>query len=389
MSPLYYIYYCETNLICIGLSIFVIVSGLTHSRSDGIDDSFTRIFAWINIFYCISDIFASVFQGTDGLLAKYILYLVNIFYVSTPLFYAYSFIEYSHLKLRGIELHKTKYGKLILSPLFLCFVLMITTPITNFGFIINEKNLYERGIGGYIIPAVSWIFFILTTIMLINRIIHAGSYVEKENLKPLSRFAIFPFIATIIQLNLYGVTVSQVGFTFTILIFYVTRLKNQILSDELTDLNNRRDFNIYISNFIENDDEKELYICMIDVNNFRDINDAYGRTEGDLVLRRISQIIRDTCKGIDHNIFVCRYGGDEFVIANKNNSQLEIDTIKMTIKEKMQQETLHQMKDYDFSVSIGSAYGYIETFPDYLELLEKATADISEDKKRMHIFSEE
>ena len=124
---------------------------------------------------------------------------------------------------------------------------------------------------------------------------------------------------------------------------------------------------------------------MLDINHFKKINEKYGIAEGDVVLKKIGKIVRGTCMEIDHNIFVCRYGGDEFIIANKNTNQLEIDTIKMTIQENIQKENLNEMSDYDISVSIGSAYGFIDNNSDFNELLERAKDDMIRDKIKSDI----
>ena len=382
MNPLYYIYYIETNIICIAISSFILFGCYTKARRDGVDESAIRSFAWVNIAFCISDILAAYFRGVEGLAVKYLLYIANIFYVSVPLFFAFLFAEYSHYKLTGSELIKTMKGKILLIPLLITFALMISTPLTHFGFVIDDKNLYQRGIGAFVIPFVAWGYYLATTIRLVFRIIKSGSYIEKQTLLPLVFFALWPLIANILQIKFYGITVSQVGFTLSILLVYITRLRNQILNDELTNLKNSRDFNIYINNMIRTGVEHELYILIIDVNHFKKINDKYGHTEGDQVLKKIGQIIRDTCMEIDHNIFVCRYGGDEFLVTSKNNNVMEVEQLKNSIRENIQQANLTQTKDYDFSVSIGSSCGIIYNNDDFLEVMEKAFTDMYVDKRQ-------
>ena len=385
MNPLYHIYYFQTNIICIIITGLVLFGCYTSTKRDGVDESATRQLAWTNVAYCLTDILASYFRGVEGVWIKYLLYIVNIMFISAPLLFAYIFVDYSHYKLSGKSFFKTRKGHIFLIPIAISILIMISTPITHFAFEIDDKNLYQRSLGAYLVPIISWIYYIVTTIRLIVRILRSGNYEEKENLKPLAIFAIWPLIANITQLLFYGVTVTQVGFTLTILSFYIIRLKNQILNDDLTNLNNKRDFLIYINNFIRSSSDHQLYICMLDINHFKKINEKYGIAEGDVVLKKIGKIVRGTCMEIDHNIFVCRYGGDEFIIANKNTNQLEIDTIKMTIQENIQKENLNEIADYDISVSIGSAYGFIDNNSDFNELLERAKDDMIRDKIKSDI----
>ena len=51
---------------------------------------------------------------------------------------------------------------------------------------------------------------------------------------------------------------------------------------------------------------------MLDIDNFKGVNDTYGHLQGDEVLRRIGRILREESRGIDEP---ARYGGEEFVIA--------------------------------------------------------------------------
>lgn len=90
--------------------------------------------------------------------------------------------------------------------------------------------------------------------------------------------------------------------------FYV-----ESITDSLTGLYNRR----YITEFIQNEYVGEgrhgeyFSLVLLDLNNFKKINDQRGHHEGDKVISEISQIIRENIRNQD---VAGRYGGDEFVI---------------------------------------------------------------------------
>ena len=200
MNPLYHIYYFQTNIICIIITGLVLFGGYTSTKRDGVDESATRQLAWTNVAYCLTDILASYFRGVEGVWIKYLLYIVNIMFISAPLLFAYIFVDYSHYKLSGKSFFKTRKGHIFLIPIAISMLIMISTPITHFAFEIDDKNLYQRSVGAYLVPIISWIYYIVTTIRLIVRILRSGNYEEKENLKPLAIFAIWPLIANITQL---------------------------------------------------------------------------------------------------------------------------------------------------------------------------------------------
>ena len=91
------------------------------------------------------------------------------------------------------------------------------------------------------------------------------------------------------------------------------RLEEQAVTDGLTGLLNHRALqerlNVEISR--ANREEKPLAVLMIDVDSFKEINDAFGHVAGDEVLREVSRTLRGCVRSTD---YVGRYGGDEFMI---------------------------------------------------------------------------
>ncbi len=84
-------------------------------------------------------------------------------------------------------------------------------------------------------------------------------------------------------------------------------------SDGLTQIGNYRHFNHVLR--LEIDRQKRygrpLTLLMIDIDDFKKINDRYGHLIGDMVLIKIASLLRDEVRGFD---FVARYGGDEFTV---------------------------------------------------------------------------
>ncbi len=86
-------------------------------------------------------------------------------------------------------------------------------------------------------------------------------------------------------------------------------LKNKAERDELTGLLNRTAFNDLVD-FYKNASE-ELALLIIDVDNFKTVNDTYGHEIGDRALKRVASLLGECFRAND---FPVRYGGDEFVV---------------------------------------------------------------------------
>ena len=102
-------------------------------------------------------------------------------------------------------------------------------------------------------------------------------------------------------------------------------LRKEAFRDTLTGLNNRSAFDILISNV----DTEHIAFLIVDVDNFKTVNDQYGHAVGDRVLRRVAEVLQHSFRSVD---ILCRFGGDEFVVVmtriNSSMQQLVRDKIK-------------------------------------------------------------
>lgn len=98
-----------------------------------------------------------------------------------------------------------------------------------------------------------------------------------------------------------------------------SELKEQAIRDALTNLFNRR----YLDETLDRElaratrEGYPLCIVMMDIDHFKDVNDVYGHEAGDIVLKKLSVMLTEQSRLGD---FVCRYGGEEFVLVMPNIS---------------------------------------------------------------------
>jgi len=103
----------------------------------------------------------------------------------------------------------------------------------------------------------------------------------------------------------------------SILASYIANLRRKVrrlaTHDSLTNLHNRREGFASLTREKAFADRTGLTfsVCMIDLDNFKSINDTYGHQAGDTVLKRFSRSIKDNIRNED---YVARYGGEEFLV---------------------------------------------------------------------------
>jgi len=85
------------------------------------------------------------------------------------------------------------------------------------------------------------------------------------------------------------------------------------VTDELTGLSNRRAFDDALASEIERGKRygTEVGLVLLDLDGFKSVNDTYGHQQGDIVLREVARVLRETSREIDHP---ARYGGEELAV---------------------------------------------------------------------------
>jgi diguanylate cyclase (GGDEF)-like protein len=90
-------------------------------------------------------------------------------------------------------------------------------------------------------------------------------------------------------------------------------VERQAITDELTGLSNRRRFQETLLAEVERSKRfgQELALVLLDIDDFKTVNDTYGHQQGDLVLREIARVLRESSREIDE---AARYGGEELAV---------------------------------------------------------------------------
>lgn len=137
----------------------------------------------------------------------------------------------------------------------------------------------------------------------------------------------------------------------------------KIYSDSLTNVYNRRYYDEQICVL-----SKHPGVALVDVDNFKQINDTYGHTTGDQVLKAITFEMVSNVRSSD---IIIRYGGDEFLMVMQNIPK-EIFFKKMeTIRQRVNNISIQNLPEIKLSVSIGAFYNQEKTVAEMVEYADK------------------
>lgn len=132
-----------------------------------------------------------------------------------------------------------------------------------------------------------------------------------------------------------------------------TLLKAQSMTDDTTGLFNHRHLMEEIEKELTRARRYKRFLSgmMVDIDNFKEINDYYGHLTGDSVLREVAELLKKSLRKVD---IVGRYGGDEFlIILPETNGDVAL-AVAQRIQKDIQQHRFRTMRDYiTVSVSIG------------------------------------
>ena len=347
----YFVFYTEASIICIMILLMILITDRIYNAKQEKKIWFERAIVAF-IFYFISDacwaamlsdqfpnirFFAVLFNYTNYILLGLMGYGTFMFVAATE----------------KMPFRKSVMKRHMVFFLILISVLFITIAyIMNPLFWINENNELND---------LYYVFQIsVPSCYLLAGFFLSVKYALKSELKEERRQFLFIGIVPLsvgafgmIQVFALNAPTFCFGCTLMWLWFYIKNMQSLISVDDLTHLNNRGQINRYMDQ-LHHSEDSDIYIMMIDIDRFKEINDTFGHAEGDRALIIASEALRQTCDQIKAPVFLGRYGGDEFTIIIRPSKDEErpeqvIEIIHRILAEKKRENQLL----YDLKFSIG------------------------------------
>ena len=143
------------------------------------------------------------------------------------------------------------------------------------------------------------------------------------------------------------------------------------LHDSLTGLANQNYLERYLEEIYNNKQKYNNLGCLfVDVDAFKNVNDQYGHLFGNKVLIRIAKILEE-----EKNAFVCRWGGDEYVICYTNTQEERLMRIGEKYRAAISACTFDEEPKFHITVSVGAVVLKVDedfNFNHVLELADRA-----------------
>jgi diguanylate cyclase (GGDEF)-like protein len=311
------IYYVQNAVIGISLISIILFYVLAQGGRRQALDSIFVILLFITLSIIILELGIDILQGKVFLGSTFILKTNTVlFYIINPLPSAFYLLYLDQLHRKWIKIPKG-IGFLALTPTFIVSILSFTSLFNGIIFTVNENNIYFRGPLFFLIVIADFIcVFIGFIYLFINR--------DDFKHKDFSILVFFPipvFIGAILQANFYGIELTGISLAITLIGVFLHSKNSQANKDYLTLLYNRKMSEQYLQSILLKKKNTIAGILM-DINNFKQVNDNYGHDLGDSTLRYFSRILIES---FGSNWFISRYGGDEFLLLREGASEQSLE----------------------------------------------------------------
>jgi len=173
------------------------------------------------------------------------------------------------------------------------------------------------------------------------------------------------------------------AFSETNAIDNITKVSSNLVIDPLTQIFNRKYLMDNIDFMMKNCDTQRKHLCLacIDVDNFKRFNDSYGHDFGDLVLKKIAELMSESINVLDE-AYPIRIGGDEFVIVamdvDKNRFKAIMNKLCLMVEDT---KLPYKNEKVGIRISIGVSEMMSDKINSYSELYDKADKQLYEAKE--------
>ena len=251
-------------------------------------------------------------------------YTVDIMYYITAIAVPFFWFRYILAKLR---IHHNMSKKILfLIPGLVAVAVILLSPLTKWFFYIDEFNEYHRSVLYFIQPVISSFYLFVPTALFLFKAIK-GDERASRTMARLYILGIVPILAGVGEIFITGVPLIPPCVCILLMVMFMALQSEMISTDSLTGTNNRRELEKYAKAL---DDNEPASLILIDIDNFKIINDAFGHIAGDNALIRVAKVLKAACA--NKAAFLARYGGDEFIIVLKTNNYTEVSAFVGTIK---------------------------------------------------------
>ena len=259
--------------------------------------------------------------------------LLNVCIYILAAFTGYGWYLYSEISQNATRTRTLKGMIWAAAPAFITSLLILTDFVFDLGLWIDRRSMQYGQSFFMALVAVPFAYVMLASCRAFFRSFKKKNYANRHGYIVTGMYPLAIVFFALCQVTWLNVPILCFGCTLTMLYVYISSLSNLVTRDPLTLLNNRMELKRFMVNTYQTlQYDSRLYLVIFDLDGFRRINRVYGRAEGDAVLLRMSEALKEFCRECRSRHFLARYGGDEFCMVAKVSSEAELPDLCESVR---------------------------------------------------------
>jgi len=377
----------ETLFFNIGIDVFsgiislIILYSYKRDFADTYSIRLLRMIEAAVLLILLTDIVMWILNGKSGDYVRALSYIDNIIYFILQIVAALFWLRYAWYRIFGHSMPRKNEAFYVLVPFIILSMIVIASPLNGWCFYLDDANYYHRGVLSAPMSVVILAYLLSVSVIALSQYRKEVLIDRKKELLTIAFFAVPPFLGGVVQTVFYGLSMVWPCAVVSSLMILLNRESQVISQDSLTGLNNRRNMERHLRTY-EEGQNRPVTLIMLDVNDFKHINDQYGHYSGDMALIQTSNILRSTFNGT--SAFLARYGGDEFVIVMPEGKESTAEETTQKIKNNF--DVFNRSTQFPFRLTVSAGYAISTEKADnrIANLLREADEKMYQDKSRYH-----
>lgn len=335
---------------------------LHHSELDG---RFYFCMMVFSLFQSLLETGTFLVDGQPGTGLRGLSVAINTLLFINNILFALTWTLYADYKLFSDKTRLRRIYPFVAIPAALVVIGSIANLFTPVFFTVSADNIYARS-GLYMVP------FALTYLYLAYGVLLIYAFRKKVNkylFLPAIVFILPILLGSIIQFFFYGYSLIWLGTAIGLTSLYINVQNENTYVEPLSGLFTRQYMNQYLEGLFRRPEVKEISGIMLDIDNFKAINDNYGHLTGDNAIAAFGRILRQSVPPDD---LAVRFAGDEFILIHPQGGVKELQGILARIADNTRRFNETEGASYRIEYSCGlSGYRDGDTVDTFLGRLDR------------------
>lgn len=332
-----------TNIIGIVLIAVLIICNLWRLQSKTPANKNLLAMMFLALSSCLADPISYTMKGLPGFGPKIAVYVTSTWLFAANMLAVFFWNRFLAYYLNGSMSKKSR--RLLNATVTTGIAILLINFFYPVVFSIDENNLYTR-------KNLYFFFLIADYLLVVNSLF--TYYKSKKKGGILKFFPIWVYIVPIIiggfvQSFFYGISVIPTSIAISIAGILASLQNEMIYRDALTGVFNRTYLDYQLKKFSKRP-KQDITGLMLDLNDFKRINDELGHSVGDEALIATTRILQKAAGSLG---IVVRYAGDEFILLINTQDDAQINARIEKIQHLFEKYNADNEKKYTLSASIG------------------------------------